>query len=309
MRCCQSVEWGRASFDSWLRQLFRSLCYLALSEKLSIYSTLAHCCKKQFCLCCQTVIRLLFLCVETVISQICTRVLPLRVVIAVWNKTVACSSFSVLLFYLLSYQFPTVPKWIHDTVSQSYTRWNIYQLTITVIHDHNSNGKWQRNAVSCQCDGTHSTVFVCHMYLQAHMWHFSSCLTMIYVKSCAHVVFLFSLVCSGGDPKHQLRGDGTQFSVSTSPTSGLQTMFCVPGQVLRVPLRCQLLWGLQGEKNLSDPFLNDAGLQELLVTSLFIEIGLGDKAWKSYHSFFQAILWYIIYKLFLEKSFKALHKC
>ena len=220
--------------------------------------------------------------------------LPLRVVIAVWNKTVACSSFSLLLFaisYLINFVPQTSLKWICDTVSQSYTRWNIYQLKITVIQHHRSNGKGQRNAVSCECSGTHSTAFICHVYLQAHMWHFSSCPTVIYVTSCAHVLFLFFLVRSGGDPEHQLRGDGTQFSVSTSPTSGLQTMFCVPGQVLRVPLRCQLLWGLQGEKNLSDPFLNSVGLQELLVTCLFIKIGLGDTAWKSYHSFFQALLW------------------
>ncbi len=41
-----------------------SLCYLALSEKLSINGALAYCSKKQFCLLCQTVILPLCLCVR-----------------------------------------------------------------------------------------------------------------------------------------------------------------------------------------------------------------------------------------------------
>lgn len=91
-----------------------------------------------------------------------------------------------------------------------------------------------------------------------HMWHFtlhSSHRIMICGRPCAHVLCCpFFFVYSGWDPEHQLRGDGTQFSVSTSPTSYLQALLCVPGQVLRVPLWGQLLWGLQGENNLQDPF-------------------------------------------------------
>ncbi len=129
-----------------------------------------------------------------------------------------------------------------------------------------SQSKWKRKIKCCH--------FSYHVWMQlnaldylhllhvcVHMWHFGlhgCCRTVFHVKSCSHVLcclFLsFFLVHSGGDPEHQLRGDGPQFPVSTSPTSYLQAMLCVPGQVLRVPLRCQLLWGLQGEKNLPDPF-------------------------------------------------------
>lgn len=63
---------------------------------------------------------------------------------------------------------------------------------------------------------------------------------------------VFLLVLSGGDPEHQLRGDGAQFPVSASPAPRLQAVLRVPGQILGVPLRCQLLRGLQGEKNLPD---------------------------------------------------------
>lgn len=69
--------------------------------------------------------------------------------------------------------------------------------------------------------------------------------------TCSADLSFFLLALSGGDPEHQLRGDGAQFPVSTSPAPRLQAVLCVPGQILGVPLWCQLLRGLQGEKNLS----------------------------------------------------------
>lgn len=69
---------------------------------------------------------------------------------------------------------------------------------------------------------------------------------------CSADLSFFLLALSGGDPEHQLRGDGAQFPVSTSPAPRLQAVLCVPGQILGLPLWCQLLRGLQGEKNLSD---------------------------------------------------------
>lgn len=75
------------------------------------------------------------------------------------------------------------------------------------------------------------------------------------IKSCALLTSfscIFFLALSGGDPEHQLRGDGAQLPVSTSPAPRLQAVLCVPGQILGVPLWCQLLRGLQGEKKLSD---------------------------------------------------------
>lgn len=65
-------------------------------------------------------------------------------------------------------------------------------------------------------------------------------------SSCIFVTYsprLCLCLClhSRGDPEHQLRGDGAQFSVSTSTASCLQTLLRVPGQVLGVPLWGQLL--------------------------------------------------------------------
>lgn len=55
--------------------------------------------------------------------------------------------------------------------------------------------------------------------------------------------FLYSC----GDPEHQFRGDGAQLTLSTTSTSCLQTLFRLPGQVFRVPLRCQFMRGVQGK--------------------------------------------------------------
>lgn len=89
-------------------------------------------------------------------------------------------------------------------------------------------------------------------------------------KSCALLAlpfFLsFFLTLSGGDPEHQLRGDGAQFPVSTSSAPRLQAVLRVPGQILGLPLRCQLLRGLQGEKNLSDAPEKATGVLELIAS-------------------------------------------
>lgn len=84
------------------------------------------------------------------------------------------------------------------------------------------------------------------------MLHLTQCLMMQPYALLTFVFCLFFLALSGGDPEHQLRGDGAQFPVSTSPAPRLQAVLCVPGQILGVPLWCQLLRGLQGEKNLPD---------------------------------------------------------
>ena len=57
-----------------------------------------------------------------------------------------------------------------------------------------------------------------------------------------HKCISFSLaLCSGGDPEHQLRGDGAQLSFSSSSSPGLQAVLRVPGQVVRLSLRSELL--------------------------------------------------------------------
>lgn len=61
-------------------------------------------------------------------------------------------------------------------------------------------------------------------------------------------MFLFFLcLCSGGDPEHQLRGDGAQLSFASSSSSCLQAVLCVPGQVIWLSLWSELLRGLQGK--------------------------------------------------------------
>lgn len=52
---------------------------------------------------------------------------------------------------------------------------------------------------------------------------------------------------SNRDPEYQLRGDSAKPALASPSTPRLQALLCVPGQVLRVPLWCQRLWGLQGE--------------------------------------------------------------
>ena len=46
---------------------------------------------------------------------------------------------------------------------------------------------------------------------------------------------------SGGDAEQQLGGDGAQLPVPAAPAPGLQAVLRVPGQVIRLPLRGQLL--------------------------------------------------------------------
>lgn len=95
--------------------------------------------------------------------------------------------------------------------------------------------------------------------IQEHERHFNllALTQRLLMKSCALLTLpfflsVFLLARSGGDPEHQLRGDGAQFPVPASPAPRLQAVLRVPGQILGVPLRCQLLRGLQGEKNLLD---------------------------------------------------------
>lgn len=64
-------------------------------------------------------------------------------------------------------------------------------------------------------------------------------------KSISHV-FLFPLY-SGGDPEYKFWGDGAQLPFSTPTPTGLQALFCLQWQVLWLPLRGQLLRGLQGK--------------------------------------------------------------
>lgn len=52
---------------------------------------------------------------------------------------------------------------------------------------------------------------------------------------------------SGGDPEYKFWGNGTQLPFSTTTTTSLQALFCLQWQVLWLPLRGQLLRGLQGK--------------------------------------------------------------
>lgn len=110
----------------------------------------------------------------------------------------------------------------------------------------------------CQCN-----LDTLNMYQQTTQRPYK---TIIWDQKCAHVPFFFSVFHSGGDPEHQLRGDGTQFSVSASPTSGVQALLRVPGQVFRVSLWGQLLRGLQGEKNLPECQTLDSALSACITS-------------------------------------------
>lgn len=65
----------------------------------------------------------------------------------------------------------------------------------------------------------------------------------------AHSPLLVALspLRSDRDPEYQLRGDSAKPTLASPAAPRLQALLCVPGQVLRVPLWCQRLRGLQGE--------------------------------------------------------------
>lgn len=92
---------------------------------------------------------------------------------------------------------------------------------------------------------------------------FCSCLIHI---SC--VIVILVLPRSYRDTKQQFGGVGAQSALTPAPSTRLQALLCVPGQILWVPLWSQCLRGVQGKPNTSKNRNGHFGQNWLLIFNM-----------------------------------------